>query len=140
MVYAPEDVLKSRLGAKRSEPGSPFVKIPDYLPATIEGTGCRLKAGIYLAVGQATTVDLMLRVAELKQNITAEEAPSPVRLSTQPMSGLVSEGKVKGEHRDGVGSQRRACCGGQSGGGPPLTAAFFRRLTHGPTALERGLE
>ena len=40
-------------------------------------------------------VDLTLPVGELKQTLTVEAAPSPVNLSTQQISGLVSERQVK---------------------------------------------
>ncbi len=60
-----------------------------------EGFNAQRKTGIDLVVGQTVTVDLKLPVGEVKQAITVEEAPSPVSLSTQQISGLVSERQVK---------------------------------------------
>jgi len=51
--------------------------------------------GIELAVGQSVGIDLTLPVGEVQQAITIEEAPTPVTLSTQQISGLVSERQVK---------------------------------------------
>ena len=56
-------------------------------------TGRRI--GIDLAVGQTLSIDLTLPVGEVQQAITIEEAPTPVTLSTQQISGLVSERQVK---------------------------------------------
>jgi len=63
--------------------------------ATKEGFNTQVKTGIELAIGQTAEIDLKLPVGELKQVITVEEAPSPVSLSTQTISGLVSERQVK---------------------------------------------
>jgi hypothetical protein len=60
-----------------------------------EGFNTQRKTGIDLVVGQTVTVDLTLPVGEVRQAITVEEAPSPVSLSTQQISGLVSERQVK---------------------------------------------
>jgi hypothetical protein len=54
-----------------------------------------VKTGIDMVVGQTTVVDLTLPVGELKQAITVEEAAPAVNLSTQQISGLVSERQVK---------------------------------------------
>jgi hypothetical protein len=53
------------------------------------------RTGIELAVGESVTIDLRLPVGEVQQAITIEEAPTPVALSTQQISGLVSERQVK---------------------------------------------
>jgi hypothetical protein len=53
------------------------------------------RAGIELAVGQTLSIDLTLPVGQVQQSITIEEAPSAVTLSTQQISGLVSERQVK---------------------------------------------
>ena len=60
-----------------------------------EGFSAQVKTGIDLVVGQSTTVDLTLPVGELRESVTVVEAPSPVSLSTQQTSGLVSERQVK---------------------------------------------
>ena len=53
------------------------------------------RTGIQLAVGETLSIDLTLPVGEVQQAITIEEAPTPVTLSTQQISGLVSERQVK---------------------------------------------
>ena len=53
------------------------------------------KTGIELVVAQGTVVDLALQLGDVKQTITVEETASPVALTTQPDSGLVSERQVK---------------------------------------------
>lgn len=64
---------------------------------TAEKPGFRsqVKQGIELAVGQSGTVDLTLPLGELKQALVVVEEASPVSLSTQATSGLVSERQVK---------------------------------------------
>jgi len=75
---------------------APSIAIGTYqVSASKPGFTSQVKTGIYLVVGQTTEVDLLLPVGELKQVVTVEEAPSPVNLSTQPISGLVSERQVK---------------------------------------------
>ncbi|SPE38877.1 TonB-dependent receptor [Candidatus Sulfopaludibacter sp. SbA6] len=75
---------------------APSIAIGKYeVSASKEGFASQVKTGIYLVVGQTTEVDLLLPVGELKQVVTVEEAPSPVNLSTQQISGLVSERQVK---------------------------------------------
>src|SRR5579872_541704 len=74
----------------------PSIAVGRYQVSAIkEGFTTQVKTGIELVVGQATTVVLTLPVGELKQVVTVEEAPSPVSLSTQAISGLVSEKQVK---------------------------------------------
>ncbi|HTR34415.1 MAG TPA: carboxypeptidase regulatory-like domain-containing protein [Bryobacteraceae bacterium] len=53
------------------------------------------KTGVELVVAQTTVVDLALQLGDVKQTITVEETASPVVLTTQPDSGLVSERQVK---------------------------------------------
>jgi hypothetical protein len=75
---------------------TPSIAIGKYqVSAVKEGFNSQMKTGIDLVVGQAIVVDLKLPVGELKQVVTVEEAPSPVALSTQQVSGLVSERQVK---------------------------------------------
>jgi hypothetical protein len=59
------------------------------------GFASQRRTGIELAVGQTALVDLTLPVGEIRQTITIEEAATPVTLSTQQVSGLVSERQVK---------------------------------------------
>jgi hypothetical protein len=75
---------------------APYIAIGKYqLSAFKEGFNSQLKTGIELVVGQTTEVDMTLPVGELKQVVTVEETPNPVNLSTQQISGLVSERQVK---------------------------------------------
>src|ERR1035438_923695 len=75
---------------------APSISVGRYeVTASKERFTSQRKTGIELAVGQTTVVDLTLPVGELQQAVTVNEAPSPVTLSTQPMSGLVSERQVK---------------------------------------------
>ncbi|HEY1241869.1 MAG TPA: carboxypeptidase-like regulatory domain-containing protein [Bryobacteraceae bacterium] len=75
---------------------APSISVGRYqVTASKEGFNSQVKTGIELVVGQSTVVDLTLPVGELKQVLTVEDAPSPVSLSTNPISGLVSERQVK---------------------------------------------
>ena len=65
------------------------------MSASKEGFASQMKTGIDLVVGQTTEVDLPLPVGDLKQMVTVEETPNPVSVSTQQISGLVSERQVK---------------------------------------------
>ena len=65
------------------------------MTASKEGFASQVKTGIDLVVGQTTEVDLSLPVGDLKQIVTVEETPNPVSVSTQQISGLVSERQVK---------------------------------------------
>jgi len=53
------------------------------------------KTGITLEVGQHTVIDFTLPVGEVKEDVTVVEQPSAVTLSTQDISGLISERQVK---------------------------------------------
>ncbi len=75
---------------------APSIAIGAYeVSASKEGFSTQAKTGINLTVGQSTTLDFTLPVGEVRQVVTVEEAPSPVNLSTQQTSGLVSEKQVK---------------------------------------------
>jgi len=74
----------------------PSIPIGPYeLQAEKPGFASQIKRGINVVVGQSAAVDLILQVGELKQVMVVEESPSPVALSTQGTSGLVSERQVK---------------------------------------------
>ena len=60
-----------------------------------EGFSGQTKSGIDLAVGQVAAVDFVLPIGAMRQQVTVEEAPAPITLSTQETSGLVSEQQVK---------------------------------------------
>ena len=75
---------------------APSIAIGKYqVSASKEGFSPAVRTGIELVVGQTTQVDVTLAVGELRQVVTVEEATNPVNLSTQPISGLVSERQVK---------------------------------------------
>ncbi len=54
----------------------------------------QVKTGINLVIGQEAQVDLGLKVGELRQ-VTVEERPDPITVSTEETSGLVNERQVK---------------------------------------------
>jgi hypothetical protein len=75
---------------------APSISIGRYqVAASKEGFSSQLKTGIELVVGQTIEVDLTLPVGDLKQVVVVEEAAPGVSLSTQQISGLVSERQVK---------------------------------------------
>lgn len=75
---------------------APSIAIGRYqVAASKEGFTSQVKTGIDLVVGQSAVVELTLPLGELKQIVTVEEAQATVSLSTQPISGLVSERQVK---------------------------------------------
>jgi hypothetical protein len=96
-------VLNTETGSQRQlltdEAGrysAPSISIGKYqVTASKPGFQSQVKTGIELAVGQSATVDLTLTVGELKQQVVVEEAATPVNVSTQESSGLVSETQVK---------------------------------------------
>jgi len=96
-------IQNSETGAQRKlvtdEAGryaAPSIAVGRYLvSAQKPGFSTQVRKGINLVVGQSITVDLVLPVGELKQVMVVEEASSPVNLSTQQTSGLVSERQVK---------------------------------------------
>lgn len=53
------------------------------------------RTGINLVPGQEATIDVILNVGEIRQQVNVEEAPESVNLSTSPTSGLVGERQVK---------------------------------------------
>ena len=59
------------------------------------GFDSQIRTGLNLVVGQTATVDFSLAVGQVRQVVTVEEAPTPVSVSTQQTSGLVTERQVK---------------------------------------------
>ncbi|HTF70828.1 MAG TPA: carboxypeptidase-like regulatory domain-containing protein, partial [Edaphobacter sp.] len=53
------------------------------------------RTGIPLTVGQSKQVDLQLTVDSVQQQVTVEDTPAVVNLSTQQISGLVDERQIK---------------------------------------------
>jgi len=75
---------------------APSISVGKYrVTASKDGFKTQVKTGIELIAGQRSTVDLSLPVGELRQVVTIEETPTPVAVSTQSTSGLVSERQVK---------------------------------------------
>ncbi len=75
---------------------APSIAVGRYqISAAKEGFSSRVKSGIDLVVGQSIEVDLVLPVGEIHQVVTVQETASPVSVSTQQTSGLVSERQVK---------------------------------------------
>jgi hypothetical protein len=62
-----------------------------------EKTGFRseVKTGISVVVGQRETVDIVLQVGDVRQTVQVEAAPTMVAVTTEDVSGLVSERQVK---------------------------------------------
>src|SRR5579883_3116207 len=75
---------------------APSISVGKYeVTASKEGFSSQTKSGIDLVVGQSITVDLLLPVGQVREVVTVEENATGVNLSTQPISGLVSERQVK---------------------------------------------
>ncbi len=75
---------------------APSISVGKYeVEAAKPGFATQVVRGIDLAVGQGATVDVVLPLGEFQQVVVVEESPSPVALSTQQTSGLVSERQVK---------------------------------------------
>ena len=75
---------------------APSIAVGRYtVTASKENFQSQTKTGVELVVGQTIGVDLTLRLGDIKQTVTVEESASPVNLSTQSTSGLVSERQVK---------------------------------------------
>ena len=60
-----------------------------------EGFATQERTGIVLTVGQSAKVDVALAVGAVEQEVTVQAVPDAVNLSTQEVSGLVSEQQVK---------------------------------------------
>ncbi len=55
----------------------------------------RIRSGVHLAVGQEASVDLTLRVGEVKEQVSVEGEAPIVNTTTRDISGLVGERQVK---------------------------------------------
>ncbi len=62
-----------------------------------EKTGFRSeeKTGISLVLGQRETVDLVLQVGDVRQTVRVKSAPTVVAITTEDVSGLVGEKRVR---------------------------------------------
>ncbi len=75
---------------------TPSVPVGRYeINASKENFKSQSRTGIDLVVGEHATVDFALPVGEVSQTVTVEGSVSPVELSNESTSGLVSERQVK---------------------------------------------
>ncbi len=96
-------VKNAETGAERSlasdaagRYSTPSVPVGRYeIAASKENFKSQTRTGLDLVVGEHATVDFMLQVGDVKQTVTVAEEASPVELTNEPTSGLVSERQVK---------------------------------------------
>ena len=75
---------------------APSISVGNYrISASKEGFSTQAITGIILVVGQSTTVDVVLPLGTVTQEVEVVETPPTVALTTQQTSGLVSERQVK---------------------------------------------
>lgn len=75
---------------------APSIAVGNYrISASKEGFSTQAITGITLVVGQSTTVDVVLPLGTVTQEVEVVETPPTVALTTQQTSGLVSERQVK---------------------------------------------
>ena len=75
---------------------APSLAVGSYeVKAEANGFTPQVKTGVGLVLGQQATVDLVLQIGEVQTAVTVVEAPNAVNLSTDQVSGLVSERQVK---------------------------------------------
>ena len=76
--------------------GVPSVSVGHYeLKIAKSGFQSQLRTGIDIVIGQTLVVDVTLSVGNVQEEVTVDEIASPVIVSTQQSSGLVSERQVK---------------------------------------------
>jgi Carboxypeptidase regulatory-like domain len=75
---------------------APSIAVGNYrISASKEGFSTQAITGITLVVGQSSTVDVVLPLGTVQQEVEVVETPPTVSLTTQQTSGLVSERQVK---------------------------------------------
>jgi len=75
---------------------APSIPVGTYtVTAQLDGFTAQQRTGIPLTVGQSKDIDLTLGVNTLQQQVTVEDTPAVVNLSTQQTSGLVDERQIK---------------------------------------------
>ncbi|MDE1177191.1 MAG: carboxypeptidase-like regulatory domain-containing protein [Edaphobacter sp.] len=75
---------------------APSITIGTYtVSASHDGFTPQHRTGIGLTVGQSRQVDLQLTVNSVEQQVTVEDTPGVVNLSTQQTSGLIDERQIK---------------------------------------------
>ncbi|HEY6374779.1 MAG TPA: carboxypeptidase-like regulatory domain-containing protein [Edaphobacter sp.] len=75
---------------------APSVPIGTYtITVQLDGFAPQHRTGIPLTVGQSKQIDIQLTVDSVDQQISVEDTPAIVNLSTQQTSGLVDERQIK---------------------------------------------
>ena len=75
---------------------APSIPVGTYtITAQREGFATQHRTGIPLTVGQSKQIDLILTVNAVDQQVTVEDKPAIVNLSTEQTSGLVDERQIK---------------------------------------------
>ena len=75
---------------------APSIPIGTYtITAEHPGFTTQRRTGIPLAIGQIKQIDLELTVDSVKQQVTVEDTPAIVNVSTQQTSGLIDERQIK---------------------------------------------
>ncbi|HEY6413523.1 MAG TPA: TonB-dependent receptor [Edaphobacter sp.] len=75
---------------------APSIPVGTYtITAQHEGFATQHRTGIPLTVGQSKQIDITLTVNAVDQQITVEDRPAIVNLSTEQTSGLVDERQIK---------------------------------------------
>ncbi len=76
--------------------GVPSIAVGRYeLKVSKDGFQSQLRTGIDIVIGQTAVVDVTMSVGNVQEEVTVDEIASPVIVSTQQSSGLVSERQVK---------------------------------------------
>ena len=75
---------------------APSIPVGSYtITAQLTGFTEQHRTGIPLTVGQSKQIDLTLTVDAIQQQVTVEDEPAVVNLSTEQISGLVDERQIK---------------------------------------------
>ncbi|HVJ09219.1 MAG TPA: carboxypeptidase-like regulatory domain-containing protein [Acidisarcina sp.] len=75
---------------------APSIPVGNYhVLASKDGFHSQVKTGITLVVGQSTSVDMVLPLGTVQEEVVVAELPPTVSLTTQQTSGLVDERQVK---------------------------------------------
>ncbi len=75
---------------------APSIPIGTYtITASHDGFSLQHRTGIPLTIGQSKQIDIQLTVDAVQQQVSVEDTPAVVNLSTQQTSGLVDERQIK---------------------------------------------
>jgi len=81
---------------KEGHYAAPSLAVGSYeVSARADGFAPKRRTDVQLTVGQSATVDLALEVGAVSQEVSVEDAPATVNVSTEQTSGLVNERQVK---------------------------------------------